>query len=97
SQGLMNDRKEKSHDSSVAQRKAFASRLVSESQAIRGTLAEKYLREHRGIDLHQWPDSIRFHPGIYSGVNRQTLPALLVIARDDRGQIQAVQATWLDP
>ncbi len=44
----------------------YARRLAHESQPILGTLAERYLREHRGIALEKWPESFRFHPAIYS-------------------------------
>jgi len=75
---------------------AFAKKLAEQSHPINGTLAEKYLREHRAITLETLPDDVRFHPGIYSKLNAKTLPAMLVIARDKLGQIQAVQATYLD-
>jgi hypothetical protein len=75
---------------------AFAKKLAEQGQPIQGTLAEQYLKTHRGIILDHYPDDVRFHPGIYSKLNGKTFPALLVIARNKSGQIQAVQATYLE-
>ncbi len=75
----------------------FAKKLARESQSMRGTLAARYLKEQRAIDIKNHSDDIRFHPGIYSKLNDKTLPAMLVIARDHQGNIKAVQATYLDP
>jgi hypothetical protein len=74
----------------------FAKKLAAQSQPIQGTLAEKYLNEHRAITMATYPDDIRFHAGIYSKLNGKTLPAMLVVARNKSGEIQAVQATYLD-
>lgn len=74
----------------------YARQLAQESQPVAGTLAERYLREHRGIVLDTWPDSVRFHPGIYSRRNESVHPALLVVAKDSVNQVQAVQAIFLD-
>jgi hypothetical protein len=74
----------------------YARRLAHESQPIAGTLAEQYLREHRGIVLEKWPKSFRFHPSIYSRANEAIKPALLVIAKDKGDTIRAVQAIFLD-
>ena len=41
----------------------YARRLAKESQPIAGTLAERYLREYRGITLNKFPDSVRFSSG----------------------------------
>ena len=74
----------------------YARRLAKESRPIAGTLAERYLKEHRGIALDKFPDSVRFHPGIYSRRNESVHPALLVVAKDSAHQVQAVQAIFLD-
>jgi hypothetical protein len=81
---------------SLKKRVAFAKSLASQSVPIKGTLAEKYLNKHRSIILESYPEDIRFHQGIYSKINGKTLPAMLVIARNAKGDIQAVQATYLD-
>ncbi len=74
----------------------YARRLAKESRPIASTLAERYLREHRGIALDKFPESVRFHPGIYSRRNASVNPALLVVAKDGTNQVQAVQAIFLD-
>lgn len=87
-----------SHTLTPEQQKSlrYARQLAKESQPIAGTLAERYLREHRGIHLDQFPESVRFHPGIYSRRNESMHPALLVVAKDSANQVQAVQAIFLD-
>ena len=75
----------------------LAEKLYKGSQNIQGTLAEHYLREHRHIQLAEWPQDVRFHPAVYSKINRSTHPAMLVVARDSAGKVQSVQATFLDP
>jgi hypothetical protein len=74
----------------------FAEQLAKESIPIKGTIAEKYLKTHRKIDMENYPSDFRFHPGLYSKLNNKTLPALLVVARDRHHNIQAVQAIYLD-
>ncbi|CAN5419829.1 hypothetical protein BH10PSE19_BH10PSE19_00020 [soil metagenome] len=73
-----------------------ARRLARQSQSLAGTLAERYLREHRGIHLDKWPSSFRFHPAIRSGINDTVKPALLIVAKDEQNKVQAVQAIFLD-
>lgn len=75
----------------------FANKLATESQRIKGTLAEKYLKEHRGIDTQSLSKNIRFHPGIYAKQNQKSLPALLSIARTSDGKVQSVEAIFLNP
>jgi len=70
--------------------------LFAESQAIQGTLAERYLREHRNI-TKPLPDSLRYHPSVKSRINGKTLPALLMICRDEKNEVKGVQAIFLDP
>gem|GEM_PF-2019441 len=65
------------------------------SQPILGTLAERYLREHRAIsgDL---PNNYRFHPRVWNFDTKKYYPALMVGATNEKGEIQAVQAIFLD-
>ncbi len=74
----------------------FANQLAKESLPLKGTLAEKYLKEYRGIDSQSLPEDLRFHPGIYAKQNQQSLPALISIARTREGKIQSVEAIFLD-
>ena len=83
------------HDNNHYPRNRLAQVLYAQSQPIKGTLAERYLREHRGIQ-GKLPESLRFHASVYSKINNITAPALLAVARDQRGIIQSVQATYLD-
>lgn len=75
---------------------AYVKQLAEESQPIQGTLAEQYLKEFRGIDKVESQD-VRFHPRVPSQLNRGTFPALLVLARNETGEVQSVQATFLNP
>ena len=74
---------------------SYARQLARESQPVAGTLAERYLREHRGIHLNHFPEDIRFHPGIYSRINEAVYPALLAVAKNSANKVQAVQAIFL--
>jgi len=71
---------------------------VKESKSIHGTLAEKYLTKHRGV-LNTNSTDLRFHPSVRSKENgvRSYFPSLLAIARNKDGQVQSVQAIYLDP
>lgn len=73
----------------------YARRLFTESTPVTGTLAERYLREHRGID-GPLPTELRFHPAVWSKDASRTHPALLFPAFDG-DQVRRVQAVLLDP
>lgn len=75
----------------------YARQLAKESQPVAGTLAERYLSQHRGISLPELPESIRFHPNVYSRRNEASYPALLIVAKDSTHKVQAVQAIFLNP
>ncbi|CAM4390458.1 MAG: ATP-dependent RecD-like DNA helicase [Legionellaceae bacterium] len=74
---------------------ALANKLERESMIIHGTLGEMYLRKQRGITC-QLPESLRYHPSIYVPEVGKHLPALLVIAKNEKGKTQAVQTIFLD-
>ena len=77
--------------------KRYAQKLERESESIAGTVVEQYLtnRGIRDVDI----SDIRYHPRVYVGKGEKSeyLPAMLAIGRDKDGNIQAVQATYLDP
>ena len=50
-------------------------------------LAERYLREHRGIHLKKWPASFRFHPAIRSSINDTVKPASKSLNKADKVQM----------
>lgn len=75
----------------------LANKIAKESLPLKGTLAEKYLKDYRGINLDRLPEDIRFHPSVYSKKNQKALPALIAIARNYERKIQAVEAIYLDP
>ncbi|EKD45256.1 MAG: hypothetical protein ACD_69C00364G0002 [uncultured bacterium] len=76
----------------------YAQKLAGESTSITGTVVEEYLKEIRGINNIDSSD-IRYHPKVYTGKNEKQkyMPAMLSIGRDKDGNIQCVQATYLDP
>ncbi len=78
------------------QRIARAQRIHRETRPIEGTLAERYLREHRAIK-GPLPPSLRYHPRLLHPENRCYYPALVASSTDMNGQLQAVQAIYLDP
>ena len=83
------------HDPDLQKRIARARTIERESKTIKGTLAEKYFREHRGIK-GALSHSFRYHPGLYNGEAKQKLPALVVIAKNIHKETNAVQVIFLD-
>ncbi|MHB1949841.1 MAG: DUF7146 domain-containing protein, partial [Gammaproteobacteria bacterium] len=73
--------------------------IAKESVPLPGTLAEVYLKKHRGINTDDMKLSgdLRFHAGIYSSINKQKLPALVGIVRDKKGDVISVETVYLDP
>jgi putative DNA primase/helicase len=79
-------------------RKKFALKIWSGCIDPRGTLAERYLREHRELDL---PDSaaysvIRFHAGLRYEIGKY-LPAMVCLLRDiNTNEPCGIHRTFLD-
>jgi len=65
------------------------------SKPIKGTLAETYLKNERGITI-DIPTQCRYHPAIYDRSTDKTYPALLVAGKDFQGRIVGVQVIYLD-
>jgi hypothetical protein len=67
-----------------ARKRAFVKAIWLSAQSIRGTMAERYLDETRGIDVTKLPDdvhrSLRFHPNCVFG--QAHLPCLIALMRD---------------
>jgi hypothetical protein len=66
------------------------------TQSIEGTLAERYLREHRGIQGALYDKTFRYHPNLKNWMTGETYPALIVAARDDKDKVCGIQAIFLD-
>jgi Ti-type conjugative transfer relaxase TraA len=77
------------------QKLAKAREIASQTVPIAGTLAERYLREHRAIsaDLNE---NIRFHPSLYHPLEKAYFPALVVVSRNADQQVCAVQSISLN-
>ena len=76
--------------------------ISSELLPLAGTVAEKYLREQRRIDLTQMnTDTLKFHPNLtcktFNGVFLDKVPGLVVIASHPSSKIANIQMTYLDP
>jgi len=67
-----------------------------QSQPITGTLAERYLREHRAIALGTLAVDLRFHPSLWHYKEEQSFPALVAALRGGDGNIIAVHGIFLD-
>jgi hypothetical protein len=70
--------------------------LWGEAQPIAGTLAERYLRKHRGITLTPLPVSLRFHPRLWHGKAAQHFPALIAAVQGFDRRITGVQRIYLE-
>jgi hypothetical protein len=81
-----------------ARRKEWALRIWNEASDPRGTIVERYLNEHRKLEL---PDEvagevIRFHAALKHGEAR--CPAMVALFRNIRsGEPQAIHRVFLDP
>jgi hypothetical protein len=75
----------------------LAQTLFQKSLPIKGTLAEKYLLVHRGIEHYPHAD-LRYCSSVRTRTanGQQYVPALLAVSRDEQGQIHHVQITKLD-
>lgn len=74
--------------------------LWQKGVAITGTLAERYLREQRGYQLHQLASvatSLRFVESLWCQELQKKFPALIACIKDSSEYITAVQRTWLNP
>lgn len=70
-------------------------KLLTASRPVEGTLGERYLREHRGIQGALSSD-LRFVPSAWHSRGKQHYPALAALARDKDGTVRAVQLVFLD-
>ena len=79
-------------------KRAYAIKLVQTSLPMNGALAERYLKEHRGLTQYKNSD-LRFLPKIttWHDEKKGVVPALLSIARDNNGEINHVQVIRLNP
>lgn len=80
-----------------AKKMAHVHHIAEGTQSIQGTLAEQYLREHRGIKGELNSDNLRFHPALKNWVTGDVRPALVILAHDKKNQLSGLQATFLDP
>ncbi|OJW52795.1 MAG: hypothetical protein BGO67_10450 [Alphaproteobacteria bacterium 41-28] len=71
-----------------------AQALWEKGKPIQGTLAERYLREHRKIK-GELPQDLRYLPS--DNVSKRFHPSLMAVARSPVGEVTAVQLTFLDP
>lgn len=73
-----------------------AQALWEKGNNIQGTLAERYLREHRKIE-GQLPSDLRYLPSFKDQSSDKSYPCLMSAARAPDGNTTAVQVTFLDP
>jgi len=71
-----------------------AQALWEKGKPIQGTLAERYLREHRKIK-GELPQDLRYLPS--DNMSKRFHPSLMAVARSPVGEVTAVQLTFLDP
>lgn len=79
----------------IAKRRVKARTIWDGCHPAQNTLAERYLRERRGITLTLLPEDICFHPSLYNYTLGANAPALVAMIRDKGGELIAVQAVFL--
>lgn len=74
----------------------YALKVWDKSRPIKGTLAEKYLTQIRGISNFKEAD-IRFNPAVFTKESStKSQPALVASFRDKDNKITAIEAIYLD-
>ena len=73
-----------------------AQKLWTKGLSIQGSIAERYLKEHRKIE-GELPQDFRYLPNVKVAGEQNTYPCLMVAARSNTGDLTAVQLTFLDP
>lgn len=82
-----------------------AKSILKGGVSIKGTLAEKYLKEHRGIEEPERLNTLFWPQGaVWKATNEEgslyeknnKIPALLIAARNEKGEITGVQRIYLD-
>lgn len=79
-------------------KKPYAKKLYDTSKPIKGTLAERYLKNYRKTLNYKEAD-LRFIPEIstWHGDKKTKVPALLCIAKDNNGELNHVHVIRLNP
>ncbi|AIL13878.1 hypothetical protein IM40_11045 (plasmid) [Candidatus Paracaedimonas acanthamoebae] len=72
-------------------------KLYDSSKSIEGTLAERYLREHRKIKTTELPEDLKFIPDYKDYDKGKAHPVLVSFSRDHNEQLTAHQLIYLDP
>ncbi|OJW49632.1 MAG: hypothetical protein BGO67_03760 [Alphaproteobacteria bacterium 41-28] len=78
----------------IKQKIEWAQSLYAKGLPIQGTLAERYLTEHRKIE-GPLPEELLYLPA--NSIRKSSSPALMAAARTHEGEITAVQLTFLNP
>lgn len=78
-----------------ARRMQKVQKLLEASRPVQGTVAERYLREHRGI-REELSSDVRFIPSVWNSRAKASYPALVSLARDSYGTVTALQVVYLD-
>lgn len=92
----LSDLDERNLDESKLSKVRYARQLANESKEISGTLAERYLKDHREIDSSICSKEIRFLESIKEPSTKNFYPALLVVGKNKEGIVEGVQVTYLD-
>ena len=89
-------REEPNRDEEAQAKIAKVQTLWDKGQPIQGTLAERYLREHRKIE-GSLPSDLRYLPVFTDIASKKSFPCLIAAARSPKGELSSVQVTFLDP
>ena len=75
----------------------YAETISKNTIPIKGTLAEKYLKEHRGIEDTSMIKDVGFNAKVYSREDGKNHPALVSLIKNSEGKLTGVEAIYLDP
>lgn len=95
SRRFQNDYKQ-NNESDSFDKSQFIAKILQESCPIDGTLAERYLRQTRGISCPLSP-TLKYHSNLYHAPSKHSFPAMVGVVTDFSGlTITAIHRTYLN-
>lgn len=83
-------------DEDAVRKQKEARTIWRQSQPLRGTIGERYIRHARQIGIDALPNCLRFHPGLLPDTRQsERCPAMITAVTNSHGKLVAIQRTFL--